>query len=319
MARIRLDNGGTSSSSTTTAGDAITIQGRAMAATAPSDGSVIVYDSATSSWIPSSTLLFGSVPAGVADDYGIYPPSNTSSLSLWSLKATASGVASVDAVADVNAAAINAGHKIFRIGWVNNADTYTESFYFTPTEIRSATVGSIRLFGDIADGASAVATYVGSDSNFFTAGAKLLSVYNGLYGYERAYVDYMGDLCFNMRNNGQYLAIKSTTSEETIAASAFTDSTLTIPAGSTVLAVSSRVISTIPTATGIDIGIPGSLTRFGWALGTTLGGTNSGQAAGVGYYHYSSPIRITPSSTPASASGKIRLTLHYMTINPPTS
>lgn len=71
-------------------------------------------------------LLLGDLPAGMSNDYGIYTPATTDTLGLWSERADGSGNVSVAIVADVNAASINAAHKVLSLGWVNNSDVYAE-------------------------------------------------------------------------------------------------------------------------------------------------------------------------------------------------
>jgi hypothetical protein len=256
--------------------------------------------SGTSNVVASAGRAYmGNPPAGLSNDYGIYTPVVSDTLSLWSTRTTASGNQSIALVADVNNATLDTNHKVAAIGWVDNTDTYTELFNFKAGEIQSTETSSARMLGDEPDGGSVVAAIIGSEPYYSTAGSKLLSVINGTSGYERAYVDYLGNLCFNMGNNGQYLAINSITSEETIAAAAYTDTTVTIPAYSYVLAASSRVTVTIPTASGMTIGDNlGNATRFGWALSTAQGTTNAGTSGAGSYYHYATPVRVTPSSTP---------------------
>jgi len=58
------------------------------------------------------SLSLGEVPAGIVDDYGIYPSNPQYTLSIWGTRTDGSGNISVVAVADVDVAAINVNHKI---------------------------------------------------------------------------------------------------------------------------------------------------------------------------------------------------------------
>jgi hypothetical protein len=118
--------------------------------------------------------------------------------------------------------------------------------------------------------------------------------------------------------SGQLCAIKSLTEVVVIAAAAFTDSTIQIPAEALVIAVSVRANVQIPTAVTYDVGVAGATTRYGTAISDVAGTTAKGTLAGILYYAAATSIRITPNATPSSNTGRIRVTIHYIEVTPPS-
>jgi hypothetical protein len=96
----------------------------------------------------------------------------------------------------------------------------------------------------------------------------------------------------------------------TLAAAAYTDSTVTFPAGSIAIGVSGEVDTVIPTASTFKIGVAGQdelfLTGIAVAAGTTF------KAASVNVFQSATAIRITPSSSPGAATGVVRIVLWYL-------
>jgi hypothetical protein len=120
--------------------------------------------------------------------------------------------------------------------------------------------------------------------------------------------------------NGQLLGSKVLTELTTIAAAATTDTTIQIPQHAKVVAVSVRVTVAIPTATTFDVGVAGATTRYGAGLSTAADTTNPGtNDDGMRYYGTATAIRITPNLTPATNAGRVRVTIHYVDVTPPTS
>lgn len=120
--------------------------------------------------------------------------------------------------------------------------------------------------------------------------------------------------------NGQQLKVSALTELLTIAAAATTDTSLSIPAGALVLAVSARVVTVIPTAATFTVTGASSGTTFDTAaVSTAAGSTDPGTAAGCYYNASSQHVRITPNLTPGAATGQVRVTVHYITCVPPTS
>lgn len=106
----------------------------------------------------------------------------------------------------------------------------------------------------------------------------------------------------------------------TVAASATTTTTITVPAGCTVRAVALRVTTAIPTATTFDIGVVGATTRYGAALSTAAGTTNvTGGSVNPSCYASTVALTITPNATPASNTGRVRVVIWYELATAPTS
>lgn len=119
--------------------------------------------------------------------------------------------------------------------------------------------------------------------------------------------------------NGQAVNILMLSELTTIAAAATTDTTIEIPAGSIVIGVSVRVTTVIPTAATFDVGIAGATTRYGTGIAVAADTTNPGTNDGLRYYAAATKIRFTPNATPGAATGRVRTTIQYITITPPTS
>jgi len=119
--------------------------------------------------------------------------------------------------------------------------------------------------------------------------------------------------------NGQALSVLALTELTTIAAAATTDTTIQIPANAIAIGVSVRVTVIIPTAATFDVGIAGATTRYGTALAVAANTTNPGTNDGLRFYAGATKIRFTPDVQPAAATGRVRTTIYYLTITPPTS
>ncbi len=128
-----------------------------------------------------------------------------------------------------------------------------------------------------------------------------------------------GAVTFSGGVNGQTLNIRAATELTTIAAAATTDTTITIPALAIVIAVSVRVTVAIPTATAFDYGIAGATTRYGTAIGVAANTTYGGTDDAFRFYAGATAIRITPNGTPANTNGRVRVTIHFIDVQPPTS
>lgn len=121
--------------------------------------------------------------------------------------------------------------------------------------------------------------------------------------------------------NGGFLSnVVSVNESLTIAAAATTDSALTVPAGAILLAASVRVTTTIPTAATFTVTTATGGTALNTAaVNVAAGSTDPGTAAGASYRSASTKIRITPSLTPGTATGVVRLCVYYLNVTPPTS
>jgi len=121
--------------------------------------------------------------------------------------------------------------------------------------------------------------------------------------------------------NGQaFGTLQSLTELTTIAAAATTDTAIQMPANSVVLAVSVRVTVVIPTAATFTVGDSGSAARFSTAaVSVAANSTDPGTKAGAYYNAGALSVRITPNLTPGANSGRVRVTIYYYTVTPPTS
>lgn len=121
--------------------------------------------------------------------------------------------------------------------------------------------------------------------------------------------------------NGQSFEEHALTELLTIAAAATSDTAIQIPLNAVVFGVSVRVTVVIPTAATFTVTGATSSTQFDVAGGvavaantTDVGTRNCPYKNGA-----AQAIRITPNLTPAANSGRVRVTVHYYTITPPTS
>jgi hypothetical protein len=119
--------------------------------------------------------------------------------------------------------------------------------------------------------------------------------------------------------NGQSLILDAQTELLTITTAAFTDTAIKVPSGSVVLGVSSRVTSSIPGVSTFDVGVAGATTRYDNTLSALAGSTAPGTTDATRFYGAATSIRITPDTEPSAATGRVRITLHYYTVVPPTS
>jgi len=130
---------------------------------------------------------------------------------------------------------------------------------------------------------------------------------------------FYNDVIIGNEGNGQLFAVKALTELTTIAAAATTDTAIQIPADAVVLGVSVRVTVSIDTAVTFDYGVSGATTRYGTGISDAVGTTNDGTDDGPRYYSAATSIRITPNATPGAADGRVRVTIVYYEITPPTS
>ena len=130
-----------------------------------------------------------------------------------------------------------------------------------------------------------------------------------------------GSMTLSDETNGKALGIKMLTELTTIAAAATTDTTIQMPAGAIVVGVSVRVTTLIPTAATFTVGDSGSAARFntGASVAVAAGTTNAGTKAGAYYNASALSVRLTPDLTPADNTGRVRVTIYYIDVTPPTS
>lgn len=148
-------------------------------------------------------------------------------------------------------------------------------------------------------------------------------VNNGGAFVESAYIAGNGDIvCNGGLGNGQALGIKALTTLHTLADATSSHSTgLNIPAGCLCLAVSTRVVTAIPSAGGVtyDVGIGGATTRYASGLSDAADTTDSGNDDGVRGYDAATEIILTTSGNTNAGTGQVRVTIHYIELTPPTS
>ena len=131
---------------------------------------------------------------------------------------------------------------------------------------------------------------------------------------------YIGDSRLVMGENAQRYNVSVETELTTIAAAATTDTTINIPIDAVVFGVSTRVTVAPPGTSSMDVGISGDTTRFTTSTSTNLNSTSPGTEDGASQnYASATAVRITPNTSPSDATGRVRVTIHYYTLSPPTS
>jgi hypothetical protein len=89
-----------------------------------------------------------------------------------------------------------------------------------------------------------------------------------------------------------------------------TNSTVPIPNGAIVLAVSNRVVTAITGATSYSCGVSGEAGKFGSGLGVSAGSTNRG-AIGPTAFYADTPVLYTAAGGNFTG-GQVRMTIHYL-------
>lgn len=185
---------------------------------------------------------------------------------------------------------------------------------FKPTGLTGATAAS-RLAGATAGGSPTSGTFAVGDAVVDQLGGLWICTVAGSPGtWDQANRVVSGGL------NGQTLAVAALTELLTIAAAASSTTTMQIPAGAIVLAVSVRVTVAIPTAATFTVIGNTSTTVFQTAAVTVAANsTDKGTAAGAFYNATAQTIRITPNLTPGTNVGRVRVTIFFLQSTPPTS
>ncbi len=239
---------------------------------------------------PSGILKFGHSLNGAAATY----PMTLTSAGVWSLNKDSTHGFQIDPATDHVAAFLD------RTGADNatvKADIVRAGSWFQLTGT-VAGAGGLRL-----PSSTTIGTVDGKILFINTDNTSQISLDNGSAG------------------NGQiFKAVNTLTELTTIAAAATTDTTIQMPANSVVLAVSVRVTTVIPTAATFTVGDSGSATRFSTAaVSAAATSTDPGTKAGAYYNASALSIRITPNAQPADNSGRVRTTIYYYSVTPPTS
>lgn len=105
--------------------------------------------------------------------------------------------------------------------------------------------------------------------------------------------------------------------EELTLSGANTNSTILIPSRAIVFGVSTRTTQAISGVTSYDCGIVGELNKYGGSLSIALNSSNSGVTGPTAFYS-DTPIRISANGGNFTG-GKVRLAIHYMLCNSPTT
>ncbi|MHB9132643.1 MAG: hypothetical protein ACYDBB_16360 [Armatimonadota bacterium] len=120
-------------------------------------------------------------------------------------------------------------------------------------------------------------------------------------------------------SHGQSFQMLAAEELVTIAAAASSPTTMRIPADAVVYAISVRVIEAIPTAATFTVSCGGH-TFSTVPVSVAAGSTNSGTAgAPFTIGATPSPITLTPDRAPADNHGRVRVTVHYYVVTPPTN
>ncbi len=282
-------------------------------------------------YISGSMTLSGSTLLGICGDkYSLIQSGSADAMTFQSKKgnnAVSSG--SFVFVADVATVPISASHPIMEFGHKESGcATYTKDWLITPTEISSSTRGTAEILGTELDGGASIGTVVGSETYFSTTGAKLLSVVNGTGSaeHEREFVDHAGSRTFGISDHTGSMSFAYWSELVTITGS-FNDTVNTIPAGALCWGVGVRIITSIPTASFLNVGISGSLLGaesklYGIGLVPSASVTNatSSMLNGPRYFVTASAVRLTPGTGSVGilpAAGTVRVEARYTVIVPP--
>ena len=121
--------------------------------------------------------------------------------------------------------------------------------------------------------------------------------------------------------SGATMQIKEVTESLTIAAAPTTTAVMTCPAFSTILGISVRVTTVIPTATTFTV-TNGLGSQFNVSpVSTAAGSTDQGNRGCPLFIDNAADqaVIITPDVQPAAGTGVVRLTMYYLQFTPPTS
>jgi len=120
-------------------------------------------------------------------------------------------------------------------------------------------------------------------------------------------------------SHGQSLQMLAGEETVTMAATKATQTAMRVPASAVVYAISVRVLKKIPTATSLAVSC-GSRTVSTAPVPAAAGSTNPG-TKGAPFTVGAAPaaVTLTPDRIPADASGRVRVTVHYYVVTPPTN
>lgn len=118
--------------------------------------------------------------------------------------------------------------------------------------------------------------------------------------------------------NGETFTILQAMELLTIAASPTSTTTMLIPANAVVLGVAVRCTVSIPTAASFTVKI-GATTFNTAAVSSTAPSTDPGTLAGAWFNATAQGVIVTPNATPGTNAGRVRVTVMYYLVTPPTS
>jgi hypothetical protein len=90
-----------------------------------------------------------------------------------------------------------------------------------------------------------------------------------------------------------------------------------IPADAIVYGITSRVLSSIGGATGLEIGVAGSTNRYGSGFGTGAGAWTRGLTSSPLAYYAPTDLLLTALGGSFDGSGMIRLAVHFAELTLP--
>lgn len=195
----------------------------------------------------------------------------------------------------------------------------------TPYMVVTAGLSSVAVGINASDTGSARSVVIGvgasggSLDDVIAIGYQAVPEFNNevVFGSPASSVDVFG---FVAGANGQKFRVFALEQLMTIDAAAFTDSGISFPANGIAIAASTKVTVDIPTAATYTVGINGATTRYaGPQLATAVTAGYPGTDDGLRPYASTTAVRITPNAVPAANTGRVRLSIYYIAINPATS
>lgn len=183
-----------------------------------------------------------------------------------------------------------------------------EPEFLTGLVMRSGDDGPVTLMIAAADG------YIDQVSDGYVTFRGFTSIRND--------AEVHGDLTSSKLAHGQELNTKSITDLVVVAAANPQTTSVQIPANAEVIGVSSYVVVTPPGTSSMKVGVTGSAVsrkRYGSGIATAIGSSHPGIESPGTTYLTATPIVLTFDTIPSDNSGRVRLTIHYRTIVPPSS
>ena len=263
----------------------------------------------------------GSIPV-----YGMAVTSSfSSSLGLYGTQESSPSGSAVHIMAALDSDTIDSDYAILLTGWLNRSGVISPAWLHKEHAIESYESASAEILGTEPDGAAAIGTIIGSDVEYTSAGAKLVSVQNA--GEEKEYIDLYGQRVFGVSKAGG--AVREGYFSDYVSAgsgSAWTYSTNQIPAGAMVYATSVYFIQSWQTGSQVDVGVSASsgfVEYYGSGMNPSASVNNltSSQKSGWTHFATAAPIAISSSvwQGAASVTGAARVECRYREVVPPTS